>query len=63
MKIYPNNIMDDKELWARFACAALSGLVSDGAFENNIEKDCEVASRYADEMLECYNYTFDEDGK
>jgi len=61
--IYQNNIMDDKELWVRFACAALSGLVSDGAFENNVEKDCEAASCYADEMLECYHNTFSEDGE
>jgi len=53
--------MDERALWVRFACAALSALISDGQFDNDVDKDCETACMYADEMCDRYHFTFDDD--
>lgn len=55
--------MDERELWVRFACAALSA--TDGLYGINdtekVKDECESAALYADEMLEIYKSTFDEE--
>jgi len=49
----------EKELWVRFACAALSGVAStaDGEFES----ECEIVAEYADEMVKMYKETFEDE--
>lgn len=56
------DVMDkakEKELWVRFACAALSGVAStaDGEFES----ECEIVAEYADEMVKMYKETFEDE--
>jgi len=54
--------MNEKEIWVRFACAALSAL--DGLYglkdSEKVRDECDSAALYADEMLEIYKSTFDE---
>ena len=49
--------MTERELWIRFACAALSGVAVD---ENFNEKTCEQAGKFADEMICIYKDNFGE---
>lgn len=45
---------EEKEVWVRFAAAALSALVSSGEYENDVKTDSELAADYADSMLARY---------
>jgi len=50
---------EEKELWVKFACAALSAIVSDGAYDNDFESDCDIAAEYADRMLHIFKDKFE----
>lgn len=64
---------EEKELWVKFACAALSGCASDVAGryldmyaeadeiaeEDVIEDDCRFAYAYADRMLDLFKEKFE----
>lgn len=52
---------EEKELWVRFACAALSAL-HDLYLERDLEDikgECRSAAAYADEMVRLYNEKFE----
>lgn len=47
------------QAWVQFASGALAGIAS--LKDGKIESECEVAARYADEMLANLEYTFEHD--
>lgn len=51
----------DKELWVRFACAALSSLVELYQAEDyeNIKEECDSAAAYADVMCHLFHEKFE----
>lgn len=50
---------DKMQAWVLFAAGALAGIAS--LKDGSIEFECDVAARYADEMLQNMEYTFEHD--
>lgn len=48
------------QAWVLFAAGALAGIANLSG-KSKVEDECEVASMYADEMLENLEYTFEHD--
>lgn len=51
---------DKMQAWVLFAAGALAGIANLSG-KSKVEDECEVASMYADEMLENLEYTFEHD--
>ncbi len=51
----------ESEIWAKFACAAISALDELYYDKNGAKKDCEAACMYADEMIEQFFKRFPEE--
>lgn len=49
---------DKMQAWVLFATGALAGIANLSG-ESQVEDECEVASMYADEMLQNLEYTFE----
>ena len=48
---------EEKELWVKFACAALSGLTTPDVI-HDVQDECEQACEYADAMVERFKDKF-----
>lgn len=51
---------DKMQAWVLFAAGALAGIANLSG-KSKVEDECEVASMYADEMLQNLEYTFEHD--
>ena len=51
---------DKMQAWVLFAAGALAGIANLSS-QSKVEDECEVASMYADEMLQNLEYTFEHD--
>lgn len=50
---------EEKELWVKFACAALSGVVVEEGWGNGLKEIAESACEFADIMLDKYKEKFE----
>lgn len=51
---------DKMQAWVLFAAGALAGIASLDP-KVKLEDECEIVSKYADEMLQNFEYTFEND--
>lgn len=51
---------DKIQAWVLFAAGALAGIANLSP-DVELEDECEVAAQYADEMLQNFEYTFEND--
>lgn len=51
---------DKMQAWVLFAAGALAG-IANLSTDVELEDECDVAAQYADEMLQNFEYTFEND--
>lgn len=51
---------DKMQAWVLFAAGALAG-IANLSTDVELEDECDVAAKYADEMLQNFEYTFEND--